>query len=89
MGLHQRKDKGNDRWCIGLLMVEGVARFRCGLAVMVRSRAQKPLLGFLDASIVLSPRNRTTPVGQRVCGVKKGVRNDTQEASRWHRPKPV
>jgi hypothetical protein len=47
MGPHQRKDQGDGAWFGSLSLVEGAALFDCGGGEVVRSRAQKPLEGFL------------------------------------------
>lgn len=47
MGPHQRKDQRNGTWFGSLSLVEGAALFDCGSGEVVRSRAQKPLDGFL------------------------------------------
>jgi hypothetical protein len=47
MGPHQRKDQGDGAWFRGLSLVEGAARFDCVGGEVVRTRAQKPLAGFL------------------------------------------
>ena len=44
---HQRKDIGNGAWVGRRSLVEGAALFDGGGGEVVRSRAQKPLDGFL------------------------------------------